>query len=55
MKTTEPLVTVGQGDNQRTITEQDASGPTATPWLALFALWLAFAVLAGLWEVAKRK
>jgi hypothetical protein len=49
----EPLVTIGQGDNQRTITERQAVEGRGTPWLGLVSLWLAFAVLAWLWEMAK--
>ena len=48
----EPLVRIGQGDNARDITEADVS--KGTPWQALFALWLAFAVLAWLWDLASK-
>lgn len=51
----EPLVTIGQGDSLRTVTEEDASKGRGAPWLALVALWLAFAVLAWLWDIAARK
>lgn len=48
----DPLVSIGQGDNAREITENDAT--RGTPWLGLFSLWLAFAVVAWLVSLAKR-
>jgi hypothetical protein len=50
----EPLVTIGQGSSQRTITEEQACQPVRVPWFALVCLWLGFAVAAQLWDVAAR-
>ena len=51
----EPLVSVGQGDNARTISEEDISRPSGVPWLPLLCLWLAFGVLAWIWETAGQR
>lgn len=50
----EPLVRIGQGDSERVITEADCVLAKKTPWVALGCLWLAFAVLASLWDLASR-
>lgn len=50
----EPLVIIGQGDNSREITEEQATArPHGLTIGRLACLWLAFAVLAGLWQAAK--
>ncbi len=48
----DPLVSIGQGDSQRTVSEAEAS-KRGVPVLGLFSLWLAFAVLAWLIDLAR--